>query len=154
MCAENRRPDGVALRFQVCRNKVEPAEPNSGLNLLSKYDCRAALADEPLPNWPEMTLVGRSFPAPGGAEGLAGAGPGPDVAVVGDPSEPEGEGPAADPGEEVALVVTPEVACCDILNASFIHVSWGYQSRFDEVPQPRRGIGFVLVVVGWHLLYY
>ena len=39
-------PDGVALCFQVSSNKVEPREASSTRNLLSKDDCRAALADE------------------------------------------------------------------------------------------------------------
>jgi hypothetical protein len=109
VCAENCRPDGVALVFQVCRNKVEPAELNSRLNLLPKNSLRPMDRDEPFPNWPEMTLVLAAFAPSGCAEGLAGAGACPDWAF---PSgEVEGAGPAADACEEVALVVAPEVVC-------------------------------------------
>ena len=95
------------MGFQVCRNKVEPAVLNSGFNLLPKNSLRPMDRDEPFPYRPEVSLVLGSFPPPGGAEGLARAAPGPDGTV---PSgEVEGAGPAADPREEVALAVAPEV---------------------------------------------
>jgi hypothetical protein len=47
-----RRPRGVTLPLQVSTNSVEPAPSNSRRNLLSKNDCRSALADETEPMRP------------------------------------------------------------------------------------------------------
>jgi hypothetical protein len=110
------RPKGVARCFHVRLYSVEPAEAVLARNLLSKDDWRAALADEPVELRPEVTLVGKSCPLSGGAEGLAGAGAGPDGPVVGPSCETEGVGPDADPGEEVALRVTLEVARSHVPN--------------------------------------
>jgi hypothetical protein len=77
MCAKYRRPAGVAFAFQVALYKVEPAFSNRRRNLLSKYDWRAALADEVEERWPEMALVRESASLTCGAEGLAGTGAGP-----------------------------------------------------------------------------
>jgi hypothetical protein len=38
VCSQYRRRNGVAFRFQVSTNKVEPAVSNRGSNLLSKDD--------------------------------------------------------------------------------------------------------------------
>jgi hypothetical protein len=54
------RPDGVTLALQVSRNKVEPDEAVRTRNLLAKDDCRATLADEIEPDWPEVALVGEA----------------------------------------------------------------------------------------------
>jgi hypothetical protein len=51
------RPAGVALAFQVSENKIEPAPSNRRLNLLSKNDCRAPLADERKPRRPQVAFV-------------------------------------------------------------------------------------------------
>jgi hypothetical protein len=55
--------------------------------------------------------------AAGDAEGLAGAGSGPDGRVVGDAGEAEGAGPTADPGEEVDLS-THKVSCRESMDVS------------------------------------
>jgi hypothetical protein len=97
------RPDGVARCFHVRLYSVEPAEAVLARNLLSKDDCRTALADEPVELGPEVALIGKSGSFSGGAEGLTRAGASPDGPVVGPSCETEGIGPDADPGEEVAL---------------------------------------------------
>jgi hypothetical protein len=84
--------------------------------LLSKDNCRAALADEAIELGPEVALVGKSCSFSGGAERLAGAGAGPDGPVVGPSCKTEGVGPDADTGEEVALRVTLEVARSHVPN--------------------------------------
>jgi hypothetical protein len=75
-----------------------------------------ALGDEAIELRPEVTLVGKSGSLSGGAEGLAGAGAGPDGSVVGPSCKTEGVGPDADTGEEVALGVTLEVARSHVPN--------------------------------------
>jgi hypothetical protein len=49
---ERDRPDGVTQSFQVILNKVDPRVCVLARNLLSKYNCRAALLDEPEPRRP------------------------------------------------------------------------------------------------------
>jgi hypothetical protein len=120
-CADARsaqisRPKGVARCFHVRLYSVEPAEAVLARNLLSKDNWRMALGDEPVELRPEVTLVGKSCSLSGGAEGLAGAGAGPDGPVVGPSCETEGVGPDADTGEEVALRVTLEVARSHVPN--------------------------------------
>jgi hypothetical protein len=60
------RPNGETFRFQVMRHGVEPVIPNCSRNLLSKNDCRAALADETEPTRPKVPLVGATLPLAGG----------------------------------------------------------------------------------------
>jgi hypothetical protein len=77
------RPKGVARCFHVRLYSVEPAEAVLARNLLSKDNWRAALCDEAIELGPEVTLVGKSCSLSSGAEGLTGAGAGPDGTVVG-----------------------------------------------------------------------
>lgn len=58
--------------------------------------------------------------------------------------------PDADPGEEVALGVAPEVVGSNIANIPFVHVARRDVPGSDQVAQPLRGIRIVLVVVGAH----
>jgi hypothetical protein len=60
-------------------------------------------------------VIGRLAPA-GGAEGLAGTGACPNRSVVVISSETEGEAPAANPCEEMALPVASEVVGPNIDN--------------------------------------
>jgi hypothetical protein len=73
VCAQYCRPNGVAFALHVCTNSIEPAMPHRAFNLLSKDRCRAALADEVKPDWPEVTLVVGAELLAGKAEWLAGA---------------------------------------------------------------------------------
>jgi hypothetical protein len=84
------RPDGVARCFHVRLYSVEPSEAVLARNLLSKDDWRAALGDEPMELGPEVTLVVEPLALARGAERLAGAGAGPDGAIVGPPRKAEG----------------------------------------------------------------
>jgi hypothetical protein len=116
-------------------------------NLLSKDAWRTALSDEAAELGPEVAGVVGALPEPGDAEGLAGTGPGPDVLVVRDAGKSEGEAPAADPGEEVALPVAHKVIWRDISDAPFVDVTGRDVAGGDEGPQPRGGEGVDLVVV-------
>jgi len=146
VCAQFNRPNGVRLRFQVCRHKVEPAVPSCVCNLLAKDSLRAALADEPKPRWPEMPCVSAGLPFARRGEGLAGAGAGPNRSVA--PSgELERERPAANASEEVALGVAAHVVGLDFGDAPLIHVSSGQVARRDQVPQPLGDKRLIVVVV-------
>lgn len=116
VCSQYRRRNGVARRFQLSTNKVEPAVSNRGSNLLSKEDWRAALADEGMPERPEVTRVVKPLPFARGGEGWAGAASGPDGPGVGPAGLPERERPEASAGEEVALAVGGEVSGPNIDN--------------------------------------
>ncbi len=135
VCSQYRRRNGVAFRFQVSANKVEPAVSNRCCNLLAKDCSRAALAEEPKPFRPEVTRVVKPRSFARRAEAGTGAASRPDGPVVGPSGEAEGERPEAASGEEVALGVSHKVGWLDIGNASLIHVSWGDRARFDGFPQ-------------------
>jgi len=110
------RPCGVARSFQVSEYSVEPVEAVLARNLLSKDDWRAALCDEPMEVRPEVPLVVEPLALARRAERLAGAGAGPDRAVVGPSGEAEGVAPDADPCEEMALSESVEVIRSNIDN--------------------------------------
>jgi hypothetical protein len=119
------RPAGVAFRLQVSENKVEPAPSNRRLNLLTKDSLRAALADERKPRRPQVAVVIACLALAGGAEGLAGAGTGPNRSVIGPSGETQGDGPSADAGEEMALAVAAEVGRSHVNDASLVNVAGG-----------------------------
>ena len=94
-------PHGVAHGFQITSHKSEPL--SSTRNLLSKDLCRASLGDKLSPDRPEMTVVGEAFLLAREREGLAGAGAGPDRAIIGEAGEPESSTPSAESGKEMTL---------------------------------------------------
>jgi hypothetical protein len=63
-----------------------------------------------------MTFVIGRLAAAGCAEWLAGARACPNRSVIWPAGKPEGEGPSADPGEEVALTIGPQVVRSNIGN--------------------------------------
>ncbi len=77
------RPDGVVHGFHVILYKVDPSIRVVARNLLSKNNCRSALADEVVPGWPQVPLVSKrkSFACLG--ERLARTGSCPHGAVIG-----------------------------------------------------------------------
>lgn len=107
--AEIRRPDGVIRLFQVSRNTIEPSKSIRARNLLTKDDVREALADELEPRRPKMARIVGAIFLPGVAERLAGTGACPDWPFVWPSGEPQGVGPSADAGEEMALDEAGEV---------------------------------------------
>lgn len=144
--AQIRSPDGVALSFQVSANNVEPREASPARNLLSKDDCRAALADEAEPLGPEVALVVEAEALTGAGEGLAGTASGPDGPVVRPPSKAESVGPGPDAGEGVELHGIREVRRCDVRDAGGIDGSRSDVPGGGEVAEPLGGEGFDLVV--------
>lgn len=147
MCAQHGRPEGVARSLQVPTHKVEPPVLKSRCNLLTKDDCRAALADEGEPDRPKMSRVSRSETFSRRAERLARAGAGPDGPLVGPPGEPEGVGPPADAGEKVALSIPGKVGWNHIPDVPLVHVPGRDQPGLDQFSEPRRRVGVELGVV-------
>jgi hypothetical protein len=139
------RPDGVARSFQVSANKIEPGKPLLACNLLTKDDCRLALADEIEPDRPEVPLVGKPVVLAGGAERLAGTAAGPYGTVVS--SQLKGVGPTADAGEEVALPVGAEIAWKNQSYIPVIDISRRQQAGSDQIAQPLRAVGIVVVII-------
>lgn len=108
------RPEGVTRCFHVSRYKIEPVKGIFARNLLTNDDCRATLADEPMPVGPEVPLVVKPIAFACRAERLARAGAGPDRTVVGPSGRAEGEGPDADSGEEMALSKSSKLVWGDV----------------------------------------
>lgn len=150
MCAQYRRPDGVAFSLQVCRNKIEPAPSNRRFNLFAKDDVRTALADEPEPFRPKVTGVLMRLLSAGCAEGLTGTGAGPDGAGIVPAGEPEGITPAADPSEEVALGKSADVGWLNKGNGAVIDFAISNHAFRDERTQPRDTERINLIVVSRH----
>jgi hypothetical protein len=143
------RPDGVACTFQVSRYKVEPRPAVRARNLLSKDDCRAALADEPKPLGPKVPLViEAAFPACS-AERLAWTRACPYRKIVGPTCKPKRVRPAADAGGEVRLH-RYDVVRTDFSNRSPIDNTRSNVTARDKLLEPRRRELRVLVVVHAH----
>jgi hypothetical protein len=116
VCAQYRRRNGVAFRFQVCRNKVEPAVSNRRINLFSKDDWRAALADEPKPFRPEVTRVVKPLAFASRREGWTRAASGPHWSAVGPSCVAECETPETRACKEMTLGVLSEFPRSNIDN--------------------------------------
>jgi hypothetical protein len=123
--AQIRRPDGVTASLQVSENKVEPLEAKRARNLLSKDDWRPTLLDECEPCWPKMSRVEKAAPRARIRESLARTGPGPDVGIVADASEPESVGPSSDPGEEMPLPRPGNVTWGELGDGASVDLSGG-----------------------------
>jgi hypothetical protein len=109
-------PDGISHCFQVSAYSGEPFTSILRRNLLSKDRCRTALGDEAVKSGPEVSFVGMALALSCARKRLTGTGAGPDGLVVGPAGEAERVGPAADPGEEMTLCVSLEVAGPNIDN--------------------------------------
>ena len=97
-----------------------------------------------------MPLVAHASSFARDAEGLAGTGAGPDGEVVGPAGEFEGEGPAADAGEEVGSLESFEVFRLDIYDAPLIDQSTLEMASNLKFTKPRRHGWVVVVVVHIH----
>jgi hypothetical protein len=136
------RPNGVRRRFQVNVNNVEPAVSNRCCNLLSKDNCRAALADEACPMWPEVARVCKPFTFSCGAEAGARATSRPNRSVIGPSGESDGVAPDSNAGEEMALGKTSKVGGFHFCDAALIHFSRCDDVAADQFAEP---CGFVRV---------
>jgi hypothetical protein len=143
-------PDGISCIFQVSTYSGEPFTSVRARNLFSKDRCRAALGDETLKSGPEVAFIGMALSASRARKRLTRAGAGPDILFA--PSgKLQGVGPAADPGEEVALPVSDKVASAHVDNTSLVNVSGNNEPCRGEVAQPLGGIAVILVIVGGHV---
>lgn len=97
-----------------------------------------------------MPLVSKPSARTCRAERLARAATGPDGSVVGPAGESQGEGPAADPGEEVALGEFAQVMWGDVLDTAGVHDTRRDVPGVDQVAQPLRGVKVDFVIVRGH----
>jgi hypothetical protein len=98
-----------------------------------------------------MSRVALSEPLARVGERLARTGPGPDVAVVGNASEPCGEPPAADASEEVPLSMPSDICGGQFGDAAAVDLAPGDEVSSLERVEPVRGVRIVLVVEGRHV---
>jgi hypothetical protein len=147
---ERDRPEGVAQVFQVILNKVEPRPAVLARNLLSKEDCRVALADEVVPGRPEVPLVSKSSAFASRAERLTRARPSPYRSIVWPSCKTKSSGPDPDAGKEVALRVAEQFMRFDVLDASLVDHPRCDVACCDQVAEPLRGVGVDLVVERRH----
>jgi hypothetical protein len=147
---QNCRRDGVAFRFQVISDFVQPSKGNRRSNVFSKDSVRATLADEARPYRPEVARVGFAFLTAGLAEGLAGATSGPNRLIVWYSRESKSVGPAGNACKEVALGEAFEVDRFDILNIPFVHFTGRNMASGNQIAKPVGRERVMLVVVGWH----
>ncbi|SPR97370.1 hypothetical protein CBM2634_A170100 [Cupriavidus taiwanensis] len=147
---ERDRPDPVSQSFQVSLYKVDPRICVLARNLLSKDDCRAALADEVEEVRPKVPLISKRKSCACLAERLARTGTRPNRSIVAPTGTPERMGPDSHAGEEVALLVSAKVVRSNIPNISLVYVARRDVPCGDQVAQPLGCIGLDLVVVGSH----
>jgi hypothetical protein len=142
------RPDGVTLAFHVSKHSVEPKF--RARNLLSKDNCRAALADEIEPDRPEVSGIAEPAALARDAERLTWAASGPDGLVVGPAGEPERVSPSAEAGEEVTLREPLEILWFDIYDASFVNDAERDVPVEHQVAKPLRAVRIDFVIVRGH----
>jgi hypothetical protein len=147
---ERDRPDPVSQAFQVILYKVDPSICVFARNLLSKDDCRAALADEPVEVRPEVPLVSKPSSFACRAERLARTGTSPNRSIVWPAGAAKRERPDADTGKEMALGEVLQVGGVYILDAPCVDFAGRYVARGDQVAQPLGRVCVNLVVVGGH----
>jgi len=140
-------PAGISQSFQVKANSGEPFTSILARNLLSKHRCRSPLGDERVKSGPKVALVCVSLSLASARKRLTGTGAGPDSGAAFESGPPQGERPSADPGEEVALVVSGEVVGIDFKDAPFVNVPRRQVARRDQFSQPRARLRVVVVVV-------
>lgn len=91
--------------------------PNRSINLFANNRDRASLLGDSEVDGPQVPLVCLGESIPSGAEWLTGAGDSVKRLSCLNTGEREGERPAANASEEVALIEPVEVSRSDILNA-------------------------------------
>ena len=147
VCAQYGSPDGVTFRFQVSAYSIEPSELNRVFNLFAKDDVRAAVHDEAVELGPEVAFVGEAFAFTGGAESLTGTGAGPAGLVVRPAGQRQGTAPPSDPGEEMALNVSPKIVPGNVSDTSIIYFSFWNQPVVDKLAEPLRRIRVEFIVI-------
>jgi hypothetical protein len=145
-------PDGISIVFQVSSNSGEPFRSIACRNLFSKDNWRAELGDEAVKSGPEVSFVEMAAPPPDDRKRLTGWRACPDGPVVGPAGEAQGVAPSSDSGEQVDLSEAFEVGSPDIDNAPLVDDAIGDQPGRDQVLQPSRQEGIVLVIVDAHFL--
>jgi hypothetical protein len=107
--------------------------------------------DEGSENRPKVSLVPLASPLAGGAPGLAGEAGGDEPFEPFEAGEPDGEGPAPDPGEVVFLPAAFDFFGRDLFDPSAIDVSFGKFSGLDEILQPPHTVRVAVIVENAHV---
>lgn len=115
--------EAISQLFQVRTYSGEPDTSREAANLFAKDCCRSALGDEAVELGPEVSWVGVALFFARRRPGLAGTGAGPDGLVLGPSGQLQGERPAADTVEEVALSIVGDFFSLNCGNASAIDLS-------------------------------
>ena len=136
VCSQYRRRNGVALRFQVSTNKVEPAESNSRMRLLSKEDWRPALPDEGIPVRPEVTIIIKPLAFARFREGWTWAASGPDF-FISPSGSVESKIPEPASAEEVDSLESHKVACFEFFDVATDYLPIGDRTGFDGFTHDR-----------------
>lgn len=141
-------PDGISHSFQVSAYSGEPFTSILAANLLANNRCRFARGDEPIKSGPQVSFVGMAFSESRARKRLTRTTGGPDLSFAGPFGESQGETPAADAGEEVALVVSFEIGGFDFDDGSLVNISNWNESFADECAQPGAGfwIDFIVII--------
>lgn len=79
-------------------------------------------------------------------ERLTGAGASPDGLIVRPPSKSKSVGPSADARKKVDLSKADKISLREFLNVSLVNGARGNVAFADQLAQPCRGVGIVLVV--------
>jgi len=80
-------------------------------------------------------------------ERLTGTRACPNRSVIGPPGKPQGVGPSSNAGEEMALLISGEVARSHVNNASLVNVSGGDEVFAHEVSEPLSCVWIVFIVI-------
>lgn len=168
-------PNGVTNFFQRSSYSSEPYESIRSRNLLSKNDCRLAVADESVELGPEVSRIGipsmfavdadevssadrardrmRSttprarFLFSCARERWTWARAGENSTKVTDSGEANCFDPACNSTEEMCLVKSSNVICPHVEDAALVDFSIWDEFLSDEFGNPSAGVGIVFVVV-------
>jgi len=140
-------PAGISQSFQVKANSGEPFTSILARNLLAKHRCRSALGDESVKSGPKVALVSRALSLASARKRLTWTGTRPDSGNAFESGPPQGEGPAPDPGEEMALIESGKVIWFDFKDAPFVHDPRRQVALRDQLAKPSARLRVVVVVV-------
>jgi hypothetical protein len=135
------------LQILHTARRINRSDDKGGGDLFSEDDCRSASFDEFKGDGPEVALVGLAFLFARRGKGLAGAGQRPDGLVFRPSCELESSCPAGDPGKEMHLGETFEVARAHLDDGSLVNDAGRDESPRDKFSEPSCRVFVIFVVV-------
>lgn len=118
--------------------------------MFTNNDWRAALADEPVDGWKEVSGISNPCSFACVAERLAWEGGGPYGQFFGPSGEPEGVVPPTDSGEKVDASKSGKLGWNNIVYISGVYGSWGDKFAPRKLPEPRALALVPFIVVRVH----